>query len=80
MRLDASYNRCSKLGSKLILRRYYGTFSFTRPFLDFECIFLSDLFLKVGPDKIYAFAFVAHMEIDSNLTSTTGIRSIEYKI
>ena len=55
MRLDASYNLCSKLGSKLIFcGRNYGNFSFARPFLDFVCIFLSDLFLKVGPDKIYA--------------------------
>ena len=29
-------------------------FSFARPFYDFDRIFLSDLFLKVGPDKIYA--------------------------
>ena len=32
----------------------YGNFSLARPFLDFDCIFLSDLFLNVGPDKIYA--------------------------
>jgi hypothetical protein len=54
MRLDASYNLCSKSGSKLIFGRHYGNFSFAIPFLDFDCIFLSDLFLKVGPDKIYA--------------------------
>jgi hypothetical protein len=29
MRLDASYNLCSKLGSKLIFGRSYGSFSFT---------------------------------------------------
>jgi hypothetical protein len=28
--------------------------SFVRPFLDFDCIFVSDLSLKVGPCKIYA--------------------------
>jgi hypothetical protein len=28
MRLDASYNLCSKLGSKLIFWRNYGSFSF----------------------------------------------------
>jgi hypothetical protein len=54
MRLDASYNLCSKLGSNLNFRRSYNNFSFTEPFLDFDHIFLSDLFLKVGPNKIYA--------------------------
>ena len=54
MRLDASYNLCSKLGSKLIFRRNYVSFSFARPFSEFDCIFLRGKFLKVGPDKIYA--------------------------
>jgi hypothetical protein len=50
MRLDASYNLhdnlCSKLGSKLIFLfgRNGANFSFARPFSDFECIFLSELF------------------------------------
>jgi hypothetical protein len=56
MRLDASYNLCSKLGSKLIFWRNYSSFSFARPFYDFDCIFPSDLFFfKVEPDKIYAY-------------------------
>jgi hypothetical protein len=53
MRLDVSYNLCSKLGSRLIFWRNYGNFSFTRPFPDFDRIFLSDLFFKVGHNKIY---------------------------
>ena len=62
MRLDVSYNLCSKLGSKLIFRRNYGNFSFANPFSDFDCIFPSVIFLKVGPDKIYAIALtIVHM-------------------
>ena len=59
MRLDASYNLYSKLGSKQIFRRNYGNFSFARPLLDFDRISLSDLFFKVGPDKIYASAHIS---------------------
>ena len=55
MRLDASYDLCSKLGSKLIFCGNYGSFRFARPFYNFECIFQRDLFLKVAPDKIYAY-------------------------
>jgi hypothetical protein len=54
MRLDASYNLCSKLRSKLIFWRNYGKFSFARPFSDFDCIFLRGIFFRVRPDKIYA--------------------------
>jgi hypothetical protein len=39
---------------EIILSKVAVTFSFGRPFYDFDCIFLSDLFLKVEPDKIYA--------------------------
>jgi hypothetical protein len=40
MRLDSSYNLCSKLGSKLIFltNRNCGNFSFANLFLDFETI------------------------------------------
>jgi hypothetical protein len=58
MRLDASYNLCSKFGSKLFFfveEIMAIFFSFARPFLDFDCIFHSDLFLKVELDKIYAY-------------------------
>ena len=54
MRLDASYNLCSQLGSKLIFGRNYGNFSFTRPFSDFDGIFRIVILLQVGPDRIYA--------------------------
>ena len=54
MRLDVCYNLCSKLRSKLIFWRNYSNFSFANPFSDFDCIFRSVVFLKVGPDKIYA--------------------------
>ena len=54
MHLDANYNLCSKLGSKLIFDENYGSFSFARPFYNFDCIFPRWIFLKVGPDKIYA--------------------------
>jgi hypothetical protein len=63
MRLDANYNLCTKLGSKLMFGRNYGSFSFTRPFCDFECIFLRGIFLKVGPDKIYATLVAAGSQI-----------------
>ena len=54
MSLDAIYNLCSKIWSKLFfLWQNYGNFSFTNPFFDFNCIFLSHLFLKVEPNKIY---------------------------
>jgi hypothetical protein len=50
MRLDVSYNLCSKLGSKLIFWRNYGNFSFAYPFSDFDSIFLSGtVFLKPHP-------------------------------
>ena len=55
MRLDVSYNLCSKLGSKLIFwDEIMGNFSFVNPFLDFDCIFLIVILFKVGPDRIYA--------------------------
>ena len=57
MRLDVCYNLCSKLRSKLIFWRNYGNFSFANPFSDFDRIFPSVIFLKVGPDKIYAISY-----------------------
>ena len=54
MRLDVSYNMCSKLGSKHFFQQNYGNFSFTNPFLDFDCIFPIVILFKVGPDRIYA--------------------------
>ena len=49
MRLDTSYNLCSKLGSKLIFGRNYGNFSFARPFPDFDCISPSKLSAAFTP-------------------------------
>jgi hypothetical protein len=58
MRLDASYNLCSKLGSKLILNEIMTVLVLhhksARPFSDFDCIFLRGGFFIVEPDKIYA--------------------------
>jgi hypothetical protein len=48
MRRDASYNLCSKLGSKLIFWRNYGNFSFARPFYDFDAIFLRGIFYSIS--------------------------------
>jgi hypothetical protein len=49
MRLGASYNLCSKLGSKLIFsEQNFGNFSFARPFSDFVSIFLIVILFKVG--------------------------------
>ena len=57
MRLDVSYNMCSKSGSKQIFFvTNYDNFSFARPVLDFDCIFLIVILEKVEPDKIYALA------------------------
>ena len=56
MRLDASYNLCSKLESKLIFWRSYYSFSFAIISFSFECIFLIVILLKVAHDNIYAHA------------------------
>jgi hypothetical protein len=50
MRLDVDY----KLWSKLIFGQNYDNFSFAIPFLDFDSIFLSGVFFKVAPGRIYA--------------------------
>jgi hypothetical protein len=56
MRLDASYNLCSKLGSKLIFGRNYGSFSLAhksaRPFSDFACIFPGGGFFTILSNPI----------------------------
>jgi hypothetical protein len=54
MRLDANYNLCSKLGSKLIFGRNDGNFSFAGPFPNFDRISPTGIFFRVRPDKIYA--------------------------
>ena len=63
MRLDVDYNVCSKLGSIIKnvfgFGQNYGNFNFARPFLDFDCIFLSGIFLKVGPDRIHILVCIA---------------------
>ena len=43
-------------------------FSFANPFSDFDCIFPSVIFLKVGPDKIYAYTHLRQLEIGSLLS------------
>ena len=48
MRLDVSYNLCSKLGSKLIFDEIIAFFfCFARPFSDFDSIFLRGVYFKV---------------------------------
>jgi hypothetical protein len=80
MRLDASYNLCSKFGSKLFFfrGRNYGNFifSFARPFLDFESLFLSGVFLKVEPDKIYAMLDMACMHMPSSYGTRSPLKNI----
>ena len=51
MRLDASYNLCSKLGSKKFFGRNYGNFSFARPFSDLNAFSRGGYFLKSDPSK-----------------------------
>jgi hypothetical protein len=52
-----------KMGSIDVSRRQlqsgnYGNFSFARPFFDFDCIFLREIFFRVWLDKIYASDYV----------------------